>query len=89
MTRVLITGAAGFIGSNMVQYLLKDSDYTIYGNGIDNFRSGFRNKELIKKIEGDMKKTHSDITKIKLLGLDPVVPVKEGIFLTYQWYKSQ
>ena len=42
---LLVTGAAGFIGSNMVQYLLKNTDHVIYG--IDNFRAGERNKEFL------------------------------------------
>jgi nucleoside-diphosphate-sugar epimerase len=46
---LLVTGAAGFIGSNMVQYLLENTDHLIYG--IDNFRAGERNKEFLKKLE--------------------------------------
>ena len=48
---LLVTGAAGFIGSNMVQYLLKNTDHVIYG--IDNFRAGERNKEFLKSLAGE------------------------------------
>ena len=34
---LLVTGAAGFIGSNMVEHLLKNTDYNIVG--IDNFQN--------------------------------------------------
>lgn len=38
MNRILVTGAAGFIGSNLIARLLADtSNYVI---GIDNFSSG-------------------------------------------------
>ena len=38
MKKVIVTGAAGFIGSNMVQFLLQNTDYYIYA--IDNFVNG-------------------------------------------------
>lgn len=45
MKRVLVTGAGGFIGSNMVKFLLENSDYFIYG--IDSFINGNENKNSI------------------------------------------
>lgn len=44
MKKVLITGAGGFIGSNMVKFLLHNTDYIIYG--IDNFINGRENKKI-------------------------------------------
>ena len=39
MTKVLVTGAAGFIGSHTVDKLLADGHEVV---GVDNFRSGHR-----------------------------------------------
>ncbi len=48
MANVLVTGSAGFIGSNTIQYLLENTDYVIYG--IDNFQAGDKNKEFLKTL---------------------------------------
>jgi len=48
MKRVLVTGAGGFIGSNMVNFLLENSEYFIYG--IDNFINGEENKCFIENL---------------------------------------
>jgi len=53
MKKVLVTGAAGFIGSNMVKFLLENTDYYIYG--IDNFQNGRSNENFIKNIENNYK----------------------------------
>lgn len=57
--KILITGAAGFIGSNLVEYFLK-KNYEVVG--LDNFATGFRhNLEPFKNnpkfsfIEGDIR----------------------------------
>lgn len=47
----LITGVAGFIGSNLLEFLLKNNQKVI---GIDNFSSGYKeNLDKVKKIVGD------------------------------------
>lgn len=51
MKKVLITGAGGFIGSNMVKFLLNNTDYIIYG--IDNFKNGKSNKDFIENLISD------------------------------------
>ncbi|HEY1037808.1 MAG TPA: NAD-dependent epimerase/dehydratase family protein, partial [Bacteroidia bacterium] len=38
VNNVLVTGVAGFIGSNLLEYLLEKTDWTI--TGIDNFSTG-------------------------------------------------
>jgi nucleoside-diphosphate-sugar epimerase len=49
MKKVLVTGAAGFIGCNMVKYLLDNTDYYIYG--IDNLSGGRKNEKFVKDLE--------------------------------------
>jgi len=60
MTKILVTGAAGFIGSNLCERLLKNGDEVI---GIDNFYTGLR--ENIQKLKGYKNFTfiEHDITK--------------------------
>jgi nucleoside-diphosphate-sugar epimerase len=48
MKIVLVTGAAGFIGSNMIKFLLEKTNYKIFG--VDNFLNGTENKKFIEKI---------------------------------------
>jgi UDP-glucose 4-epimerase len=48
MKKVLITGAGGFIGSNMVEFLLKNTDFFIYG--IDNYINGKENEDFVKEL---------------------------------------
>lgn len=48
MKKILVTGAGGFIGSNMVKFLLEESDYLIYG--VDNFINGIENKNFIESL---------------------------------------
>ena len=48
MKKVLITGAAGFIGSNMVKFLLENTNYHIVG--VDNFQGGTSNQEFIENL---------------------------------------
>ncbi len=60
MTRYLITGGAGFIGSNIVEELLKRGDFV---RVLDNFSTGRRSnldpfKNDIDLIEGDIRSYH-------------------------------
>ena len=44
----LITGVAGFIGSNLLEYLLKNNQKVV---GLDNYFTGFKkNLGLVKKM---------------------------------------
>ena len=51
MKKVLVTGCAGFIGSNMVSFLLENTSYEIVG--IDNFCGGRKNEEYIRNLAKD------------------------------------
>jgi nucleoside-diphosphate-sugar epimerase len=55
---VLVTGAGGFIGSNMVKYLLGKTEYQIFG--IDDFSGGRKNEQLIKSLECGRFKFYED-----------------------------
>jgi UDP-N-acetylglucosamine 4-epimerase len=72
--RVLVTGGAGFIGSNLVESLLKSGNSVVC---LDNFSTGKR-ENLIKfaedpnfrLIEGDIR-NYNDFKEYKLNGKNP------------------
>ena len=45
---LLVTGGGGFIGSNMIQYLLNNTSYHIVG--VDTFENGENNREFIESL---------------------------------------
>ncbi len=53
--KILITGGAGFVGTNLIRYLLKKTSYKIIS--IDNYSSGLRKNHIkntrVKYIKGD------------------------------------
>ena len=65
MAKILVTGAAGFIGSNLCERLLKEGNEVI---GIDNFYTGLR--ENIQKLSGFKNFTFMEHDIIKPIDVD-------------------
>jgi UDP-glucose 4-epimerase len=53
-TKILITGVAGFIGSNLAKHFLKNKSILVYG--IDNFSTGYKSNipKGVRFIKGDL-----------------------------------
>ena len=64
---LLVTGGAGFVGSNLIEYLIKRTKFKIIS--LDDYSSGFKknhiNNNRIKYIKGNTKNIHKSLKKYK------------------------
>ncbi len=72
--RVLITGVAGFIGSNLLDYLLDNTDWVI--DGVDNLSTG-----SIANIESHLSSERFNFLQIKCSEISSLVPYSKVFHL--------
>jgi dTDP-glucose 4,6-dehydratase len=71
MTKVLLTGSNGFVGSHVVEHLLKNTDWQIIG--LDKLSYASNGFDRIKDIK------NADLSRFSLFSADLNMPVQEGV----------
>jgi len=65
---IIVTGGAGFVGSNLIEYLLKKTKFKILS--IDNYSSGFKKNHILNRrvtyIHGNTKNINKILYKKKI-----------------------
>ena len=74
--RILFTGASGFIGANVIGYMLQNTDWSIAG--IENWRVGNKaNSHRLKNVFSNL--TDEQLSRFKLINWDLTHPFTPSI----------
>jgi len=73
----LVTGAAGFIGSNLVEYLLRSGQQVV---GLDNFATGHKhNLDQVKELVGDVNWSNFQFVEGDIRSYDDCLKASAGV----------
>ena len=65
---IIVTGGAGFIGSNMIKKILERTSYDIIS--LDNYSSGYRSNHFknnrVKYVKGETSKINQMVPQVKI-----------------------